>query len=218
MNELTKIDYEQLYKNCVYSSIAHAIFTLKEPFFSYTQSWDDYNDSFHHGTTRGTLSFYKNDRIVVGAARDEHSTRRKLYPNYDAIKLFAEASEQIKALALQDPLEYLYDEEEDVVKPIASIGFWLDRGSLSSSDSIEEFNINGGAYVFIISQSFDTLMQYWRDEYQFSDDEMAVVNQIYSSWEQNRKIDVKDVKRVINKKCVGFNECIVSLNEIGILL
>ena len=47
------VNCEQLYNNCIYSSVAHAIFVLKAPLFNYTQSWDGINYNFNYGTTKG---------------------------------------------------------------------------------------------------------------------------------------------------------------------
>ena len=42
------VNCEQLYNNCIYSSVAHAIFVLKAPLFNYTQSWDGINYNFNY--------------------------------------------------------------------------------------------------------------------------------------------------------------------------
>ncbi len=218
MKEILKIEFDKLYTNCVYSSIAHAIFILKEPFFSYTQSWDGDNYSFNYGSTRGTISFYQSIKVVVGAARDERSIRRRLYPEYNAITMFNGSSDDINKLALQDPLEYLYDEVDGVTKPMATIGFWLENDIISSNDDVNLFKDNGGEYLFIISQSFDGLVRYWNEQYDFNDEEHEIADYIYKCWLSKSKIKHKEVKKVIQKKCVGFRECLESLKEIGIII
>ena len=87
------VNCEQLYNNCIYSSVAHAIFVLKAPLFNYTQSWDGINYNFNYGTTRGTITFDLSGQTVTGAARDDTSIRRKWYPVYKAISLFDQAPE-----------------------------------------------------------------------------------------------------------------------------
>lgn len=215
-NILIAISFDDLYKNCIYSSIAHAVFVLKEPYFSYTQSWDEYNYSFNYGSTRGTLSFYFDQHIVVGAARNEQSIRRNLYPNFDASELFEKASDFVRLMAVKDPLEYLYDEIDEVVKPVASIGFWLEESDLHTQDEAKEFIDNGGEYIFVISKRFSELKSFWTDEYQLSQSELDLVDYIYSCFISHASIKAKDVKKIINKKCIGYNECIDSLKEINI--
>ena len=46
MKTKLNITCDELYDNCIYSSIAHAVANLKNPFFSYEQSWDGINYSF----------------------------------------------------------------------------------------------------------------------------------------------------------------------------
>ena len=216
MNELLQIHYEELYNNCIYSAIAHAIYILKEPFFAYTQSWDGDNYSFHYGNTRGTISFYDNQKLAVGAARDETSIRRKLYPQYNAITLFHEANTAIQEKALQDPLEYLYDEENGVTKPMASIGFWLEDNCIFSSDALEDFSNHGGGFVFILAKELSELAAYWREEYALTAEELTAVDDIFQCWKLNEKPVLKRFKHIINKKDPGFDECIKSLKELGL--
>jgi len=214
MNKLLQVRYEELYNNCIYSAIAHAISILKEPFFAYTQSWDGYNYSFHYGSTRGTISFYDNQKLAVGAARDETSTRRKLYPQYNAITLFHEASTTIQEKALQDPLEYLYDEENGITKPMASVGFWLEDNCIFSSDALEDFSNHGGEFVFILAKERAELVAYWKEEYALTAEELSAVDDIFQCWKSNEKLVLKQFKHVIKKKAPGFEECIKSLKEL----
>lgn len=216
MNKLLQIHYEELYNNCIYSAIAHAIYILKEPFFAYTQSWDGDNYSFHHGNTRGTISFYDNQKLAVGAARDETSIRRKLYPQYNAIALFHEANTAIQEKALQDPLEYLYDEENGVTKPMASIGFWLEDNCVFSSDALEDFSNHGGGFVCILAKELSELAAYWREEYALTAEELTAVEGIFQCWGSNEKLVMRQFEHVINEKKPGFDECIRSIKELGL--
>ena len=118
------VNCEQLYNNCIYSSVAHAIFVLKAPLFNYTQSWDGINYNFNYGTTRGIITFDLSGQTVTGAARDDTSIRRKWYPVYKAISLFDQAPEKNRLLAHNETLEYLYDEEGGITQPMATIAFW----------------------------------------------------------------------------------------------
>lgn len=218
MNTLLPIRYERLYKNCVYASIANAIYILREPFFSYAQSWDGNTYSFHYGSTRGSLSFYPAQRLAVGAARDETSSRRRQYPQHDAIALFREAGDFVREKALQDPLEYLYDEEGGIVKPIASIGFWLEGDELRSSDDAASFVRHGGEFVFILSKEAEQLTAYFEEEYTLSREELAVVNELFHCRSTGRSAAHKTLRHIIHKNCPGYDACMDSLREIGLRL
>lgn len=157
------VDFSQLYENCVYSSIAHAIFVLREPFFSAEQSWDGINYCFNDFEgTRGTISFDLAAGIMAGAARDDKSERVNRYPRFKAIELFANAPENVKALAQRETLEYLYDEVNGSTQPTATIAFWSTGGEIVINEDIEEFRKNGGEYLFSISVSHNELRDYWR--------------------------------------------------------
>ena len=136
------VNCEQLYNNCIYSSVAHAIFVLKAPLFNYTQSWDGINYNFNYGTTRGIITFDLSGQTVTGAARDDTSIRRKWYPVYKAISLFDQAPEKNRLLAHNETLEYLYDEEG---------GFSKDRTGrknsrcISVSDRLQRNSRSGGS-------------------------------------------------------------------------
>lgn len=216
MEKIGELSFDTLFYNCVYSSIAHALFVLDAPFFDYMQSWDGLNHSYNFHNTRGTISFYPEKQVAVGAARDEESKRRNLYPNYDANKLFSEASEFIQGKARVDTLEYLYDEAEGVVKPMATLGFWLESDAVYSVDGIEEFSNNGGEYFLIVSKNLAEVRAFWLEEYGLGDLETDMVDYIFECYTEGRKIDSKRVSSVINKSCKGYKQCLESLMEIGV--
>lgn len=230
------IDFSKLYDNCVYSSIAHAIFVLKDPFFSAEQSWDGMNYSFLYGSTRGTISFDLVERIMAGAARDDKSKRRNRYPQFKAIELFKNAPENVKRLAEKEALEYLYDEVDGSTQPTATIAFWSVGGEIVIDEDIEEFRKNGGEYLFIISVGHEELRDYWQEQYDLSEEELSAVDLIYERFmvrgaikldevsviKQNRA-DAPSKRRGLFKKrqkevSSGYEECIKSLEELGIVI
>lgn len=230
------IDFNKLYDNCVYSSIAHAIFVLKEPFFSYTQSWDGMNYSFNYGTTRGTISFDLVERIMAGAARDDKSKRRNRYPQFKAIELFNNAPENVKSLAQREALEYLYDEVDGSTQTTATIAFWSVGGEIVIDEDIEAFRKNGGEYLFIISVGHDELRNYWQEQYDLSEEELSAVDLIYERFMARKAIKLDEVP-VIRQKSAdtsskrhglfkkrqkeisnGYEECLKSLGELGIVI
>jgi len=218
MKKIGEVSFDTLFQNCIYSSIAHAVFVLDAPFFDYLQSWDGLNCSFIFHNTRGTISFYPEDQIVVGAARNEGSKRRSLYPNYDANELFSEAPEIVQEKARVDALEYLYDEAEGIVKPMATLGFWIENSIVYSKDDSEEFLNNGGEFFLIVSRSLMDVKDFCLEEYAFSDLEIDLVDYIYECYTEQKPMDNRRVASLVNESCSGYKQCVESLAEIGISL
>lgn len=215
------VDFSQLYENCVYSSIAHAIFVLREPFFSAEQSWDGISYSFNDFEgTRGTISFDLAAGIMAGAARDDKSERINHYPRFKAIELFANAPENVKALAQREALEYLYDEVNGSTQPTATIAFWSMGGEIVIDDDIEEFRKNGGEYLFSISVSHNELRDYWQEQYELSEEELSAVDHIFECFKARKPISFDEVP-VIKKRIEapdGYEEYLTSLAELGIVI
>ena len=218
MKRIGEVSFDTLFQNCIYSSIAHAVFVLDAPFFDYLQSWDGLNYSFNFHNTRGTISFYPVEQVVVGAARNEESKRRNLYPNYEANEFFFEAPEFVQEKARVDALEYLYDEVEGIVKPMATVGFWIENSIVYSKDDSEEFLNNGGEYFLIVSKSLMDVKEFCLEEYAFSDSEIDLVDYIYECYIERKPIDNGRVASIINESCKGYKQCLESLAEIGISL
>lgn len=233
------VDLLQLYDNCVYSSIAHALFVLKEPFFSASQSWDGMNYSFNDFSgTRGTISFDLSGNILAGAVRSDESEQCNLYPEFKAIELFANAPENVKLLAQKEALEYLYDEADGVTQPIATAAFWSVGGEIVIDEDIEEFKANGGEYLFTIGVSHEELRDYWRGEYDLNNEELAAVDLIYERFKARGAIRSEDVpiikskevqepkkrglfgrkQKTVEQEPDGYAECIASLGELGIVI
>lgn len=216
------VDLSQLYENCVYSSIAHAIFVLREPFFSAEQSWDGMNYCFNNFEgTRGTISFDLAAGIMAGAARDDTSARLNRYPDFKAIKLFANAPENVKCLALRETLEYLYDEVNGTTQPTATIAFWSVGGEIVIDEDFEELGKNGGEYLLTISVSHDELRDYWQEQYEFSEEELSAVDLIFERFKARETVRLDEVPVIKQKRCEapdGYEECLTSLGELGIII
>ncbi|MDE7398383.1 MAG: hypothetical protein K2N06_02540 [Oscillospiraceae bacterium] len=212
------VDLAQLYDNCVYSSIAHAVFILREPFFAAGQSWDGMNYSFNDFCgTMGTISFDPDGEIMAGAVRDDKSERVRKYPSFKAIQLFENAPDNVKQLARKETLEYLYDERDGITQPMATVAFWSIDGNIVIDEDIDLFRKNGGAYLFTIAVSYDELCSYWREEYHLSDDEASIVEYIYKCFANHEPIKLEQVP-IIDQGCAGYEDCITALEEIGIAI
>lgn len=212
------VDFEQLYDNCVYSSIFHAVFILKNPFFSAAQSWDGMNYNFNDFSgARGTISFDLVNGIMAGAARDDKSERINRYPDFKAIQLFANAPESVQQLAQKEALEYLYDERNGVTQPMATVAFWSVRGDIVIDENIDLFSMNGGGYFLNIGVSHDELRSYWCEKYNFGDKETSTVEYIYECFTNHKPVRLEQVP-IIKQECDGYEDCITSLEEIGIVI
>ena len=171
--------FQELYDNCVYSSIAHAISNIKYPFFAYTQSWDGINYSFHYGSSRGTIAFDLPNKVLVGAIRDEKSTRRTWYPKYKAIELFDEAPEIARHLADAEALQYLFDEIDWMTMPVATTAFWNEGDQIVCRDGPEDFILNGGEYILNLRAPIQALKLYWKEEYDLTAGDLELVDHLF---------------------------------------
>lgn len=228
------IDFGKLYDNCVYSSIAHAIYVVKEPFFSAERSWDGMNYSYNDFSgTRGTISFDLAAGIAAGAFRDDHSPLVARYPDFKAIELFAQAPENVRRLAENEAIQYLLDEREGVTQPMATAAFWCVGGEVTFAGGREEFEANGGEHFFELAVSRDELRAALREGYSFNDEEAAAVELIFERFKANAPIKRLEVPLIASKETKkrglfskknaaqdnnGFAECAASLAELGITI
>ncbi len=216
MKTKLNITFAELYKNCIFSSIVHAISNLANPFFSYEQSWDGINYSFQYGTARGTITFDVSNHVLVGAAREEISRRRDWYPEYKALNLFKDAPEKAKLLAVNEALEYLYDDANGVSMPMATVAFWNEDNDIFLSDKVNDFHSNGGEFVLNIAIDHYGLRKFLAEQYRFSSEEFKVAEYLFDCLKNGKlKINHKEVC-IINKRCEGYKECLESLGELGI--
>ena len=231
------VDFFRLYENCVYSSIAHAIYVLREPFFSAEQSWDGMNYSYNSFSgTYGTISFDLAAGIAVGAFRDDHSPLVERYPDFKAIELFAQAPENVRRLAENEAIQYLFDERDGVTQPMATAAFWCVGGEVTFSDNREEFEKNGGEYLFAISVCHNELRDYWQEQYGLSGEELSAVNLIFERFTARKSVKLDEVPVIMQKRDEttskkrglfkkrqketenGYEECLTSLGELGIVI
>lgn len=228
------IDTLQLYENCVYSSIAHALFVLREPFFAAERSWDGMNYSYNDFSgTRGTISFDFAAGIAAGAFRDEHSPLVERYPEFKAIELFAQAPENVRRLAENEALQYLFDERGGVTQPMATAAFWCAGGEVAFAGGREEFKMNGGEPFFELAVSRGELRAALAEGYSLNGEEAAAVELIFARFKEHAPIKRGEVPFIAPKETKkrglfskknavgdnnGFEECIASLGELGIVI
>lgn len=221
----------ELYDNCVFSLIVHAISNLQFPEFSYEESWDDVTYCFHFEDLGGTISFDLSKEIVVGALREDLSDRISLYknPDFNATDFYNDTSDAIKELATNEALQYL-DDRETLQGLFGNVGrrdtrvitsaFWGERGEVYAYDEVDEFKKHGGEYVLEeLCANRSQLIEYKKEYYSFDgDDEITTAEYIFQCLKKGQlKIKNKEVP-IINKQCVGYKECLESLSELGIYI
>ena len=215
--EVRNISFDLLYERCVYSSLAHAVFTFREPFFAYEQSWDNDNYSFYTGSTRGTISFQLTRRFAAGAARDDKSSRRSWYPMKHATELFSFAPREVLQLSQDETMEYLYDTINGVLCPIATVAMWHDGEKLYLSDPEAEFVQNGGSFFALLSDASFDLSEYWKNQYSLTDSEIVLVNQLKGAVHTGLPFIIPKPLAKNLKLSKGLKDGLESLLELGII-
>ncbi|MDE6727017.1 MAG: hypothetical protein K2J80_03635 [Oscillospiraceae bacterium] len=228
------IDLALLYDNCVYSSIAHALYMLREPFFAAERSWDGMNYSYNSFSgIYGTISFDLAAGIAAGAFRDDHSPLVERYPEFKAAELFSQAPENVRRLAENEAIQYLFDERGGVTQPIVTAAFWCVGGEVTFAGGREEFEANGGEPFFELAVSRSELRTALAEGYSLNDEEAAAAELIFSRFKEHTPIKRQEVPLIAPKETKkrglftkknaaqdnnGFTECIASLGELGIVI
>jgi len=213
-----KLEYpaKRLTSGCLYSSVAHAVANLKFPFFSYDQSWNGENYSFQFDRSRGTVTFDKENDLIVAAFRDDTSSRLLDYPEYKAAWLFSEADERVRKIAESETLEYLYYAFGKVSMPAATTAMWSEGDAMYSPDDDAAFIVNGGEFIGIICAPPEELAEHWIEQYEFTEDELAAVDYLYKSkCDGVARLALKDIPLAIDKGSDGYAEFLTSLSELS---
>ena len=212
----SSITFDLFHERCIYSSLAHAVYTFREPFFQFEQSWDNENYSFYFGSTRGTISFRFDLRIAAGAARDDMSKRRYWYPKKKAAELFSRAPKKIVELAQNETLEYLYDTIDGTCCPMATVAMWHDGEKLFLSEDEPTLAQNGGRYFLLLGDSSIDLSEYWRKQYSLSDSEIRLIEQLKGFVHSSSPYYASKPFAKILTTAKGTKEGLESLLELGI--
>jgi hypothetical protein len=185
---------------------------------AYTQSWDGINYNFHQGSSRGTITFDLSQEILVGAIREEQSSRINWYPKYRASSLFDNAPKGAQLLAEQETLHYLLDEIDGITAPVATTAFWNNGNQIILYDTFNDFIVNGGGFISDINIPLDRVCEYWNKYYEITIDEFKVINQLYNLKKSgNMRINRSDLN-VKNDNPQGYEEFITSLAELGFVV
>lgn len=215
MNEID-ISYQVMYERCIYSSVAHAVYTFREPFFSFEQSWDNCNYSFYIGSVRGTITFDKTLNIFVGAAREEKSNRIRWYPKKQAIEFYKNAPHKVNEIAAKETLEYLYDDIDGILRPVITVSMWHDGKTLFISDDELNFSEHGGDLFLLLANKNIDLIEFWREQYSLTSDELLLIEELCENILHGVPIYASREKKNKLKKMIGATEGFESLAELGL--
>ena len=213
---MIKCTLEQIYNNAIYISIAHALFTFREPFFSFEHSWDDMNYCFNYGSIRGTVSFDFEHSAVVGAARNENILFNKSFISNNSISLFQNSSNIVMNIAKNETLEYLYYDSDGKQFPVATVGFWNDDDYMILSENIESFDNDGGSYFLELFKSESLFRDYAINQYKLDRTDMDLVELIYTNIRNKNFEIILPTKYHYIFELEGAEEGMESLLEIGV--
>ena len=212
-----KYTVPQLNNCCLFSSVAHAVSNLRYPYFSYEQSWNGDNYSFQYGGSRGTVTFNRKNNLVVAAFRDDRSDKIREYPTFRASGLFCEADRRVQETANAVTLEYLYYDFGGITVPTATAAMWSEADVLYSPDEGEIFVANGGEFIDIICIPIEELAEYWREQYELTENEIKATELIFQIKRKGgNQIAFDDIPIAIDKNAEGYAEFLESLSEIDI--
>lgn len=168
---------EATHSRVLYSSIAHAVSLSKYPELSYEQSWDGNNFSIQDGSgVRGTISF--TDELIVGAFRSDRMIERN---KVEASSYLKGASSQIISYAENETFRYLLDNVNDVVAPSVTTVFFGENEEIYSTDSLDDFKLLTDNLVDFLFLNEKENRNYWIEQYEFSSDEINIIDKIYQS-------------------------------------
>lgn len=214
MNKIfDKITADNLYRRCIYAAIAHGIMNGRYPDLTAEQSWDGSNYSFQDFCgVRGTVSF--SDKAFVCLFRND----RDFIIGEEKICsiLLKGADEKILALARNEAMLYLLDDNNGTVAPAASAAFWSSGGHICSNQTESELLDLSGETLIPFTLDNKKFAEYWAEYLEMTDEQQETLNEIYK-----QRIDSKG-KMLLNneireKLLKWFNgeidECIVSLEE-----
>lgn len=207
-----------LYQSCLYGSIAHAIMVTRFPELDYEQAWDGQNFTINDGqSTRFTISF--NDDTCIGAGRDESASHS--FFSKDAMSLIADASPDLKKLAISEAFQYLIDEKDGRQDVSITCAFWGYADGLYAMLPNENFLENGGRIISPFLQEYQSSISYWRKYYSMEPIQEKMLEQLFKMKivKGNDTISLKkgDFSMFDGIDEDGFNASMESFGELGIV-
>jgi hypothetical protein len=204
-------------ENCILDTIVHALQNCIYPDFDYEKSWSKSNFSINNSEdTRATIT-YDDSYIVVGVRNDR---LENYFGNSDDNYLVNLAPQQIKDIANKQTLQYLLIDKNNSQVPAISAFLWITDGKAFSQQSYSDLMKSGVETIAYLLFDKDKLMDYWKEYYEISENQISFVFEIYEAYTKLLSHNLNINRETIEKR-YGHkvnNECIESFNEIGILV
>lgn len=176
---------QMLLRNCLISSIAHAIMSNVYPELAYEQSWDNNNYSFQDGSgLRGTFTF--RPYYCIGAIRND--SLKTICGELSIRKMINTFPADVINTAFSETLRYLLIDDNGTVVPEITSIFWCNNRRIF----YEEVSVG------YVKQDFEQLPMFFIDEYQ-------VIESWVDYYDMNSdSIDL--LKLLLEKKMKNFNQ------------
>lgn len=211
-----KMSKDIIKRNCLIASIAHAIFTCKNPDWDFLQSWDNNNYSIQDAAgIRGTISFYED--FCIGCFRNDKSK-----PIKDFNAKISKFSEHIIKEFLQETSQYLLDDLNGKITPVISSLFYCDNKYIEILSSINSIKKNGMSICLpLFERNLEKSVHYWGDEFNLTSEDVELLirilniktNNFNEKMQLNSSEDLSLVKSKINKKAIQtFRELNIYIN------
>lgn len=210
------IDKAALYDACILSTLFHLVGELKDPIFSYEQSWDDNHYHRINDEGRGTITFL--DDGFIAAFRFEGS--RRLREEFDIENKLKEMPEKYREIAESETLQYLLEDVDGVVQPSITTFIWNINGKTYSFDDLTTFQTESAELIMPHISNEKDLMNYWMEYHEDLDkNELDFVNTLWNFYKKNKsfkelKLSISDLPNSYQDD--GLREFVETLNELGI--
>ncbi|RGC24463.1 hypothetical protein DXA09_05155 [Absiella sp. AM54-8XD] len=210
------IDKAALYDACILSTLFHLVGELKDPIFSYEQSWDDNHYHRINDEGRGTITFL--DDGFIAAFRFEGS--RRLREEFDIENKLKEMPEEYREIAESETLQFLLEDVDGVVQPSITTFIWNINGKTYSFDDLTTFQTESAELIMPHISNEKDLMNYWMEYHEDLDkNELDFVNTLWNFYKKNKsfkglKLNISDLPNSYQDD--GLREFVETLNELGI--
>ena len=159
---------------------------------------------------RATITFH--NEYIIAVFQDIE----KVDWNVNALSFFDGASEEIIEIARNEALQYVLDESDGVVKPVATAAFWGTWDRLNSTQSFADIIKNGGHIISSQLLSYNDAMNEWREYYDLDAKQMYLIQKLF-----NAKIGSTGELLILHDDEIELlygdsDECLVSLEELNI--
>ena len=204
---------DELYRKCIFASIAHAVMVGKYDLLIDEISWDGNNYLFQNMEgTRGVFSF--SDMMVVCGLLNEAQYIMGLSLIFE--KLIDSTDDELTSIVKEEILPYFF--VDDNGRPGLTALFWSRNENFFSLSSEEGIMKNSSSILLPYLYELDDAKKYWRDYYEADEEQMNLVNFLF---EKKMLSSSFSLDEDIVKKLVGwFGEkhilCRQALAEIGI--